>query len=161
MKLLLISLLLFYGCTKPDQSNTNNERKKDPIDGASGQIVYATPEDWNVIADTLTDCGSVFLNWDAQPWADRYYVLFEKDSTNGSGSCPYIVTIDNVDYFYPHKFSPINYTALHIGTICGTLPQTDYNIIILYYEFYRGKWYGLSSLPIPIRFNRAYYQCPL
>lgn len=158
MKLLLITLLLFISCSKTEDPGNTNERKPDPIDGASGQVIYHSSANWNVTADTLTDCGTVFLNWNAQPGADRYYILFQGV---GNGSCPYTATINNITYFYPHKFTPVNYTALHIGTICGTVAHQDYNIIILYYKFKQGKWNGYSSLPVPIRFNRAYWECPL
>lgn len=157
-KYLLFALaLLISSCSEKDESiSSTNSRKPDPIDGASGQIVYAAPTNWNVVSDTLTDCGSVFLNWTAQPGADRYYVLFEG---TGNGSCSINVTISGITYFYPWTYTPVNYRALQIGSVCGTLPHSNYNIIILYYKFKQGKWNGYSSLPVAIRFNRAGWEC--
>lgn len=160
----ILSLLLFcliISCTEkadiqPTVPQGTNERKPDPLTGgANGTVLYQTPTDWNVVWDTTFDCGTTRLLWDNQG-ASLYYVMIQG---SGNGSCSTTIQVSGVTYYYPHKSTPVNYTALHTGQICGTMALTPYNIIILYYKFQGGKWKAYTSLPVTIWFGRPGTQC--
>ncbi len=161
--IILFTLCLFLSCEKQGQelstpqNSSVNERRPDPLTGSVNQsVTYMTPTNWNVTWDTTSNCGATRMNWNAQSNAQHYYLLIQGI---GNGSCNKQIVVNGITYYYPWTDSPVNSSSFFIGQVCGTLPNNNYNVIVLYYRFQNGSWKAYTSIPTVVPFGRAGWNC--